>query len=296
MTSPRASLVLASVVAVLSGPTLAAQTAPRDSSAYLRLGGDVSVPAGTREGAVLVVHGNAIIAGEVRGVVVLEGEARITGGRVQELTVVRGRAILSDSARVEGDVHLVDAEIAMDSGSVVVGEIERGLGRRAASHLFGAMALIGLGIFLAFVLAGVFAAALLPDPLQATGRLIASETGAVALAAALLWLAGPLVAVLLIPTLIGLPIGVGYLVFVMPMLGAVGLIVAGAWVGARTLALMGATAGVTRPTVATAVGVTLLLLVGRIPVLGLVAGILMLLGAGAAALRTVRALRPGAPS
>lgn len=291
MRSPRPSLVLASAAALLVAPALAAQAAPRDSSAHLRFAGDVTVPAGTREGAVVVVRGDATIAGEVRGVVVLDGDAFITGGRVQELTVVNGRAILRDSARVEGDVHLLDAELSVEPGSVVAGRIERGVGRQVAKHFLGAMALIGVGIFLAFLLGGVVAAAVLPGPLRATAALLRAETGRVLVATAILWLGFPLVAGLLIPTLIGLPLGLGYFIFVMPLLGFLGLVVVGVWTGDLLLRKSGSPTVATRPTVAAAVGVALLLILGRLPVLGLVATVLVLMGSGAAALRTWRAMR-----
>jgi hypothetical protein len=291
MRTPRLLLVLASAAVLSLGPALAAQTAPRDSSAILRFGGNVTVPVGTKEGAVIVLRGDATIAGDVRGVVVLEGEARITGGRVKELTVVNGRAILSDSARVDGDVHLLDAELTVEPGSVVSGTVERGVGRRVAKHFLGAMALIGLGIFLAFVLGGVFAASVFGESLRATGALIRGETGPVLIATAILWLALPVVAGLLIPTLVGLPMGLGYFLFVMPVLGFLGLVVAGVWIGELLLRKVGSPTAAARPTVAATVGITVLLLVGRIPLLGLVATALILLGSGGLALRTWRAMR-----
>ncbi len=291
MTSPRTFPALASAALFLLGSALAAQTAPRDSSAIIRFGGDVTVPVGTKEGAVIVVHGDATIAGAVRGVVVLEGNAYITGGQVQELTVVRGRAILSDSARVDGDVHLLDGELTLEPGSVVAGRVERGVGRRVAQHFLGAMALIGIGIFLAFVLGGVFAAAVLPESLRATGALIKNETGHVLIATGVLWIGFPILAGLLIPSLIGLPIGLGYFLFVMPLLGFLGLVVSGTWIGEWVLRRVRSPERAVRATVAAAVGITLLLLVGRIPLLGLVATVMILLGSGAIALRTLRALR-----
>jgi hypothetical protein len=291
MRTPRSLLVLASAAVLSLGPALAAQTAPRDSSAILRFGGDATVPVGTKEGAVIVLRGDATIAGDVRGVVVLQGDARITGGRVQELTVVNGRAILSDSARVDGDVHLLDAELTVEPGSVVAGTVERGVGRQVAKHFLRAMALIGLGIFLAFVLGGVFAASVFPESLRATGALIRSETGPVLIASAILWLALPVVAGLLIPTLVGLPMGLGYFLFVMPVLGFLGLVVAGVWIGELLLRKVGSPAVRARPTVAATVGITVLLLVGRIPLLGLIATAFILLGSGAIALRTWRAMR-----
>ncbi len=286
---PRVAL-LAVAIAALQTPGIA-QEAVRDSSAHIRFGGDVTVPAGAREGAVIVVRGDATIAGEVRGVVVLEGDALIAGGRVGELTVVRGRAVLTDSARVDGDVHLLDGEISVEPGSSVAGRVERGVGRRVARHLVGAAALIGLGFLIALVLGGVLATAVFADSVRATGALIRSETGTVLLATGVLWIALPIAAGLLIPTLIGLPMGLGYFLFVLPLLGFLGLIVAGTWLGDLLLRRMTTGGAPPRPTLAAALGITLLLLVGRIPLVGIIATALVLLGTGAIALRTLRAMR-----
>lgn len=291
MHSSLSLLVLASAAGLSLSSALAAQAAPRDSSAILRFGGNVTVPAGTKEGVVIVLRGDATVAGEARGVVVLDGEVRIIGGRVQELTVVNGRAILSDSARVDGDVHLLDAELSVEPGSVVSGTVERGVGRQVAKHFLGAMALIGLGIFLAFVLGGVFAASIFPESLRATGTLIRGETGPVLIASAILWLALPVVAALLVPTLVGLPMGLGYFLFILPVLAFLGLVVAGLWTGDVLLRKLGSPTAAERPTVAAAAGITVLLLVGRIPLLGLIATALILLGSGAVALRTWRVMR-----
>jgi hypothetical protein len=283
-------------LALLLLPALAvAQEARRDSTAHLRIGGDVTVPAGGREGAVVVLRGDAIISGEVRGVVVIEGDARIIGGRVHELTVIRGRAILSDSARVEGDVHLLDADLTVEPGAFVAGHVERGVGRRVARHLAGGVALVGLGVLLAFVLAGMFAASVFPESLRATGLMIRGETGIVILATAVVWLAFPIAAGLLIPTLVGLPLGLGYFLFILPILAFLGLVVSGTWLGDLLLRQLVSAERPVRPTLAAAVGITMLLLVGRIPILGIIATALILLGTGAIAVRTLRAMRaPGA--
>jgi hypothetical protein len=283
-------------LALLLLPALAvAQEARRDSTAHLRIGGDVTVPTGGREGAVVVLRGDAIIGGEVRGVVVIEGDARVIGGRVHELTVIRGRAILSDSARVEGDVHLLDADLTVEPGAFVAGRVERGVGRRVARHLAGGVALVGLGVLLAFVLAGMFAASVFPESLRATGLMIRGETGIVLLATAVVWLAFPIAAGLLIPTLVGLPLGLGYFFFILPALAFLGLVVSGTWLGDLLLRRLVSAERPVRPTLAAALGVTLLLLVGRIPILGIIATALILLGTGAIAVRTLRAMRaPGA--
>jgi hypothetical protein len=281
----RATIAL---TAILASPALS-QSAPPDSGFRFRVGGDIEVAATEREGGVVVIRGNARVSGRVGALIVVGGTATIDSGRVVELIVVRGEALLTNGAVVAGDAHLIDSKIDVASGSRVEGRIERGVGRRYAREVFAFIALVSLGVLAAVVIAGVLAALVAPTQLVATGALIRAETGRVAGYAALIWLAFPVLAVLLIPTIVGLPFGLGYLLFVMPLIGFVGLIVAGTWLGGLLLRRTRSAGAAVNPVASAAVGVALLLLVGRIPILGLVTTILVMLGAGAAGLAVSRA-------
>lgn len=284
------ALVVAAFVRV--GP-VAAQATPPDSGFRLRVGGDVAVLADEREGAVVVVRGNASVLGDVGTLVVLDGNATVDGGRVGDLIVVRGLADLRRGAVVSGDVHLLDAKLVQTADSRVAGTVARDFGTRVARELFTGLALIGLGLLAALVGAGVIGSLVAPEGLIATARLIRSESWQVLSMTLVIWLAAPIVAILLIPTLVGLPIGLGYLVFVLPVLGFLGLIVAGAWLGEVlvTATRRRTNASAPNPVVATTVGILTLVITGRIPVVGLLATVLTLCGTGAFALVWVRAIR-----
>lgn len=286
----RRALLCAAVSALSAAPALA-QESHADSSVHLRVGGDVVVPAGAREGVVIVVRGNARIEGSARVVIVVDGTAELVGGQVGDLSVVRGRAELSSGAVVSGDVHLLDSEITRSEDSRVSGEIERGMRARLARDLVGLVTLLSLGTLLAMVLGGVIFAAVAPTQLRSTGALFVTEPWRVGGAAALLWIAMPLLAALAIPTIIGLPLGLGYFVFVMPVLAFVGLIISGLWIGDAVLRRLRRDQSLPRPTVAAAVGICIVLLLGRIPLLGLLAMISVMLGSGAVALALARSAR-----
>ena len=281
-----ASVVLSAVVPL----PVASQTTPPGSGFRFRVGGDIEVAASEREGAVVVIRGNGRVAGTVGALIVIDGEATIDGGRVLELIVIRGHARLTGGGSVSGDVHLLDSSIDVTPGSRVEGQVERGMGRRFARQAFTIIALIGLGVLAALVAAGILVALVAPTELVATGKLIRAETGRVAGATALLFLAFPILALLLVPTIVGLPFGLGYLVFVLPFLGFLGLIVAGTWVGFALLRQLGGADKAHHPVAAASLGITILVLVGRIPILGLLASILVMLGAGALLLRATRAV------
>jgi hypothetical protein len=287
--------VVCAILAALSATSVGAQPIHADSSLHLRVGGDVIVPTDTREGVVIVVRGNARIEGSARVVIVVDGTAEIIGGHVQDLSVLRGRAELSAGAMVDGDVHLLDSEITISDDSRVSGEIERGMRSRLARDLVGLAALLSLGTLLAMMLGGVITAAVAPAQLRSTGAMLVAEPWRVVGAAALLWIAMPLVAAAAIPTIVGLPLGLGYFLFVLPVLGFVGLIVAGLWIGDALLRRLRNDRSLPRPTIAAAVGIFVVLLLGRFPLLGLLAMIAVMLGSGAVALALTRAARRSAP-
>ena len=100
-----------------------------------------------------------------------------------------------------------------------------------------------------------------------------------------------IVAVLLLPSIIGLPIGLGYFVFVLPMLGFLGLIVAGTWLGDQLLRSMRGDRTATGIVAAAALGILIILVLGRIPVIGFLASLLVMLASGAVVLRAVRVMK-----
>lgn len=286
------SLPLALLFALGAEPGMIAQPAPRDSGFQLRVFGDIVVGREAREGAVVVIKGNAHIEGTVRAVVVLDGTATITGGTVEDLTVMHGHAQLNAGALVTGHAHLIDADITMAEGARVTGTIERGAGRRMARDVAGLAALVGFGILLALVLGGVIAAEVAPHGIRRLGDMVRTETGRVGIGALFVWLLLPLAAGMLVPTVIGLPLGLGYFLFILPVFWYLGLIVAGTWVGDQLLGRMRHRVEATRPWQAAIVGITALLLLGRLPVIGFVAFVMVAMGGGALALLVWRTMRP----
>ncbi|MBL8960761.1 MAG: hypothetical protein JNJ98_12980 [Gemmatimonadetes bacterium] len=287
----RATLPFILCALLTPGTLLGAQPARPDSGFQFRLFGDAVVARDAREGAVVVLQGNATIEGMVRAVVVLNGNAIIAGGRVEDLTVVHGTAQLGPGAVVSHEVHLIDADITIAEGAKVTGTIERGAGRRMARDLMGLAALVGLGVLLAVVLGGIVAAEAAPHGVRAAGDLLRTDLGRVAIAALVAWIVMPMIAVMLVPTLVGLPMGLGYFVFVLPTLWFVGLLVAGTWVGDQVLGRIRGRVEATRPWLAAMIGIATLLLLGRLPFVGAAIFILVALGGGTVALTTWRNVR-----
>jgi hypothetical protein len=144
---------------------------------------------------------------------------------------------------------------------------------------------------LAVVLGGVIAAAVAPSQIRDTGGLILTEPGRVVVATLLVWIGMPLVAAAAIPTIVGLPLGLGYFLFVLPMMAFLGLIVSGVWIGDAMVRRVRNDRTSPSPGLAAAIGIFVVILIGRFPVLGVAALIAVMLGAGAVALAVTRAAR-----
>jgi len=291
MAMPHASVAAQDTMPATSRVTTPPSRTAPDSGFLMQVHGNVNVPAGERQGVVIVARGDARLGGHVTALMVIEGDAIIDGGTVGDLSVVRGAARLLNGAVVTGDVHLVDAAIDVSPDSRVAGTIDRGMRSRLSTGLVGFTALLGLGVLAAMVLGGIIAAMIAPDQVTATGSLMRAEAGRAALTACVVWIALPIVAVLLLPSIIGLPIGLGYFVFVLPMLGFLGLIVAGTWLGDQLLRSMRGDRTATGIVAAAALGILIILVLGRIPVIGFLASLLVMLASGAVVLRAVRVMK-----
>jgi hypothetical protein len=199
---------------------------PHPFAATLRTSGDVEVPAGTRQELVIVLGGSARIAGSVGVLAVVDGRAELAGARVDQLVVVNGVARMTAGARVTGDVDLVESSLSQSEDATIGGEVVRstvaGLG--GALRRFTITMLIGTWIAL---MLGAQAFALLGgEAARRAGRVLTGQPAAVALSAAVLWIGMPAACIALLATGFGIPMGIGWFVFVLPLLAALGWVLA----------------------------------------------------------------------
>lgn len=184
---------------------VAAGTAPPDQ---IVLSGTVTVPRGREVGEVVVLHGSAAIGGVAHGdVVVLDGPIAVTGQVSGSVVAVNGSVTLGRDAQIRGDV-IARGRVRAEDGAQVNGRLRehvafawRGpvavLGRFAA-WLAVAISTLVLGAILVLVApAGVEAVArtVLGAPLRSLGAGLGVVIGA------------PIVAMLGIVSLVGMPFG-----------------------------------------------------------------------------------------
>ncbi|PEN11184.1 hypothetical protein CRI94_16480 [Longibacter salinarum] len=258
----------------------------------MRVGGDMTVAAEEREGAVIVIDGNLVVEGTVEAVVVVNGDATFRRANVGTLVVIDGRADLSDGTVIRNDVHLVASDLGRTDDVAIRGRVQSGLEYPIAHGLLLFGVLVALGGAVAIIGAGLIAAAVAPKKMREMGALITDDVGATVLAGLAVWAGLPLVAGALFATLVGIPIALGILFILLPAAAVIGYIVSGIRLGDYVMARFRGHDEAWHPYRAAASGLVFLLLAGWLPFFGsVVTPIAVFLGSGALALTAWKAIR-----
>lgn len=275
-------------------PAVAYAQTSGDDGLLLRIGGTVTVDADETVETLVVLDGDATVRGTVDDVVVVSGDITLDDATVRNLTVVSGEVSLTGSTLISEDLHLVDGNLNQGVDARIAGSVYEGgeVGFGIALGVISVLLYIGLSV--AIVVLAFAIAAVAGRQSNAAGLAITSDTGAVALAALVLWVTVPIVAVLAFITVIGIPTGLMIVAMILPALAIVGYAVAGMRLGTWILYRGRPDETPDHPYLAAFIGVGLLQLVGWIPVLGfLVATLAGLAGTGAIALLVWRGFRGG---
>jgi hypothetical protein len=298
------TLLIAALV-FLAAPTLMHGQTSGDTAApveiLVRFNRDVELSAGDSSTVLVVGSGDARIAGTAGAVLLLDGTAELLPtARVGHLTVVRGTAVLRQGSVVQGDVQLLDSELRREPGAAVTGTVSRGYWSRIEAGLRTFSLVVGIGIWLAVLLGGLIATAVDPTGVRRAGTTLTGEPGMSLLTAAVLWICAPFAAVSAMTTVVGLPIGLGLFVFILPTLGFLGYLVCGIRLGDAALRRVRPADPRERPYLAAALGLTLLPVMGMVPFFGgLVTPLAATMGSGAVVLAAWRGSRlyaaPAAP-
>jgi cytoskeletal protein CcmA (bactofilin family) len=277
------------VVAVL-GLLVGAGGASAATDHVVITGGAV-VPAGQTAGDVVVLDGTVRIAGHVTGdVVSVSGPVRVTGRVDGDLIAVSDRALLGSTARVGGDLRYGDERPVLARGARVGGKISNEDWADAANG-WGWVSLLGwwLAVSVSTLIVGALLVLLAPAALYAAERAVRERLGATIAWGVAIAIGVPLLAVLALITLVGIPFGVALLLAAVPVLLVA--YVTSAWiVGRRVLRNRS-----TSPWAALFAGWGILRLLALIPVAGALVGLAAtVVGLGALAVALWRAGRPGA--
>jgi hypothetical protein len=255
--------------------------------------GGAVVPAGQTAGDVVVLDGRVRVAGRATGdVVSVAGPVRVTGRVDGDLIAVSDRAFLGPGARVGGDLLYGDERPVLAGGASVGGEISNEDWADAASG-WGWVSLIGwwLAVSVSTLIVGALLVLLAPAALYAAERAVRERLGATVAWGVAIAIGVPVLAVLALVTLVGIPFGVALLLAAIPVL-LVAYVTSACIVGRRVLRSRS-----TSPWVALLAGWGILRVLALIPVAGALVGLAAtVVGLGALAVALWRAGRPGAPA
>jgi hypothetical protein len=292
------ALGVAAAFAVGARVALAGEPFPDTGRVVISTQGDIVVPPSDRADMVVVVNGSGSIEGEVRTLVVIDGSATIAGAHIENVVAIGSSIEIGDRTLIDGEVMRLDSTVHQ-SGDV---QIAGGITDLAASMLAAwavlapALVLIWLGFGLATIVWALLVTALAARQLREAERLLAAEpvqAFLVGLAAVILL---PVLAILLMVTMIGAPLGVGLLIVALPLLAFAGYLVAATWIGGWIVRESPDEPAerVRRPFLPIVAGVIVLTIVGLVPVLGIVSAVASLIGFGAVLRLAFRTLRGAA--
>lgn len=283
-------LAVAALTLGLTSVAFAASEALPHTGRVIFVAGDIEVAAGEQADAVIVFGGDVRVAGTVNTLVVFDGVARLQGATVETVAVATGSVQLDARTTVLGDVLRLDADVVRADGAVIGGVVKDVAGDVAAFGIFMGFAALAIwiGFGIATLIVGLLVAGLAGRQARATASLIRQEPGTTALTGLLALIVPPVLAVLAIATIIGIPAGLGLLFVVWPAVVFIGYIVAAIWLGEWLLGRRGDAVLAERPYAAVTVGLLVAFVVGLIP---LVTAVLSVLGLGAVVLAAWRTLR-----
>ncbi len=270
-------------------PTTAFADSGDQGGFALRLHGTYTLPPNESVGSVVVIRGDADIAGTVRGrLTVISGNADIAGNVNGAVTVIRGTVTLEAGSHVD-HVTIIRGTVNRQEGSVV----DHGINRRGFGFFRGAFFwLLWLGMTLTIVIAGLIFAAIGGRQLARAAAVLTSDFPYTVLGALAIWIVLPILGLFALISVIGIPVGLALLLAVLPLLWLLGYIVVGARLGEALLSLGGSARPADHPYVATTLGVILLQIVLLVPVAGWLAAFLAgVWGSGALAVAGWQAWR-----
>jgi len=255
--------------------------------------GGATVPAGRTAGDVLVVDGTVRIAGHVTGdVISVSGPVRVTGRVDGDLIAVSDRAFLGSTARVGGDLRYGDERPVLARGASVGGKVSNEDWVDAANG-WGWLSLIGwwLAVSVSTLVVGVLLVVLAPAALYAAERAVRERLGVTVAWGLAIAIGVPLLAVLALVTLVGIPFGIALLLAAIPV-WLVAYVTSAWMLGRRVLRNRS-----TSPWAALFAGWGILRVLALMPVAGALVGLVAtVVGLGALAVALWRAGRPGAPA
>jgi cytoskeletal protein CcmA (bactofilin family) len=213
-------VALALLILALTPASAVAQGAD-DSSTGDRvvITGPVTIDRGETADDVVVIDGDVSVAGRVRGdLIVVSGNLRISGTVDGDVAAIAERATLAPGARVGGDLIYGDERPLVPAGATVEGDIDRvNVDEITDAGGFIGAAALWIAVSVSALILGLLLLWLAPRALEAAFAAASSSIGAAIGWGLLLFFGLPILAVIALVTLVGIPLGVALLLALLPL-------------------------------------------------------------------------------
>jgi hypothetical protein len=289
---PFALVALVAAVLILLLTSVPALAQEQKDDVYVRVNGTVDLAAGESVDTLVAVNSGTRLTGTVRDTLVIVNQTATVSGDVgRDAIVANGTLVLEPTARIGGDVVLINGNLTQADGAVIGGRVVERSGASAGAEfrrVTAAISLIAwLGMTLLVVIVALGWAAVGGSQLSAVAGLLGARPGLAAVAAVIFWIAVPLVAFVAFITVIGIP------VFVLPLLWVLGYVTTATRLGFFLADLRHTTPSLDHPYLEAVLGVVVFQLIGLIPIVGgIVVALAGLFGAGAIVVHAWRRIGP----
>lgn len=280
-----AAVGLAVLAIIATGTPASAQTDDGAPSNIVVLTGRAEVRPTDTVDNVFIADGPTLVAGTVRhAVIAVRGDVVVRGTVDEDVVAVDGQVVVEGTGHIAGDVLSRRRPVVQPGGAVDGSWTRWNPAAFRRGVLVASRVLLWIAFTISTLVLGLLLGLLAPRAAAAIAD-AATNVGPVVGWGLLLTIGLPVVAVLLIFTLVGLPLGLG-------VLGALGLVygvayTAGAWVLGRIVARR------SKPIVSYLAGWSILRAIALVPILGGLASFAgVVLGLGAIGVAAHRARRP----
>ena len=181
--------------------------------------GPVTIDRGETADDVVVIDGPVVVAGRIRGdLVVVSGRLRISGTVAGDVVAVAERATLAPGARIGGDLIYGDERPVVPPGATVAGDVDRvSVGEVTDPVGFIGAAAVWIAVSVSTLVFGLLLLWLAPRALEAAFAAARTSLGATIGWGLLLFFGLPILAVIALVTLVGIPLGVALLLALLPL-------------------------------------------------------------------------------
>ena len=191
-----------------------------DAKERIVIVGDVLVDREQTTKDVAVADGDVTVRGTVDGdVLVADGDVTVRGRVTGNVVTLAGKATLGRRAQVEGDLVYGDKKPDVARGAQVGGDVKK----FKAEDLGGGAIALRIGFWIAVTVSmlvlGLLLLVLFPKAADAVARTAKARTLRSLLIGLLVFILLPIVAVVALVTVVGIPLGVGLLLALLPIYG-----------------------------------------------------------------------------